>query len=55
MPFSLIFVVHPTCHQSNPNLLVTGPVVSAAERHGKLRRSGYYKNPVADGLGGSSE
>jgi hypothetical protein len=22
---------HPNCHQSNPNLLVTGPVVSAVE------------------------
>jgi hypothetical protein len=46
--------VPPTCHQSNPNLVVIGPVVSAGERHRKVRRSGYYKNAVADHSGGDS-
>jgi hypothetical protein len=41
-------MVHPTCHQSNPNLLVTGPVVSAGDRHRKVRRSGYFKGAAVD-------
>jgi hypothetical protein len=33
--------VHPACHQSNLNLQVSGPEVSAGERHRKLRCGGY--------------
>jgi hypothetical protein len=36
-------------------LLVTGPVVSAGERHGKVRRSDYYKNGLAEGIGDGFE
>ena len=39
-----IYSVHPTCHRSNLNLQVVGPVVSAGARHGKVRRDGYRKN-----------
>jgi hypothetical protein len=39
---------HQTCHQSNPNLLAAGPVVSVGERHAKVRRSGYRKGPVRE-------
>jgi hypothetical protein len=35
--------VHPTCHRSNLILQVTGPVVAAGVRHGKVRRDGYRK------------
>jgi hypothetical protein len=33
----------PTCHRSNLNLLVTGPVVAVEARHAKIRRDGYRK------------
>lgn len=41
--------VHPTSHQSNPNLLVTGPVVPAGDRHAKVRRFEYRNGPVSEG------
>jgi hypothetical protein len=43
-PASQVCSVHPTCHRSNLNLQVTGPVVSAGPRHGKVRRDGYRKS-----------
>jgi hypothetical protein len=40
-------VVRPACHQSNPNLL-TGPVVSAGARHGKVRRAAKPREDPSD-------
>jgi hypothetical protein len=40
--FTRLFV-HPTCHRSNLNLLVTGSVVAVEARHTKIRRDGYWK------------
>jgi hypothetical protein len=51
--------VHPTCHRSNLNLQVTGPIVAIEARHAKIRRDGYRKtgspgdrgaDPAHDGI-----
>jgi len=36
-------VVHPTCHNVNPPVLVEGPVVGLLPVHAKVRREGYFR------------
>ncbi len=36
-------VVHPTCHNANPPVLVEGPVVGLLPVHAKVRREGYFR------------